>query len=79
MVYQGKDNPIFLNTKTVQKVIEIEGSFYVIKENKKSFSKDALIDKIKTLNIKYPHIVLAQSIIETGHWTSNIFKENNSR
>jgi len=63
---------------TVQKVIELEGGIHIIKENKEPFSKDALINKIKTLNIKYPHIVLAQSIIETGHWTSNIFKENNN-
>ena len=33
---------------------------------------------IKELGIKYPHIVLAQSIVETGHWTSHIFKENNN-
>ena len=63
---------------TVQKVIELEGGIHIIKENKEPFSKDALINKIKSLNFKYPHIVLAQSIIETGHWTSNIFKENNN-
>tara|TARA_R110000868_G_scaffold257081_1_gene514176 strand:- start:725 stop:1291 length:567 start_codon:yes stop_codon:yes gene_type:complete len=63
---------------TVQKVIELEGGIHIIKENKEPFSKDALINKIKSLNFKYPHIVLAQSITETGHWKSIIFKENNN-
>lgn len=45
---------------------------------KNKFSKDKLINELKRLNIKYPHIVMAQSIIETRKWTSNIFKESNN-
>jgi len=30
------------------------------------------------LDIKHPHIVLAQSIVETGHWTSLVFRENHN-
>jgi flagellum-specific peptidoglycan hydrolase FlgJ len=33
---------------------------------------------IKELDVKYPYIVLAQSILETGHWTSIVFKENHN-
>ena len=40
------------------------------------FSQERLITMIKELNIKYPHIVLAQSMIETGRWKSKIFLEN---
>lgn len=40
------------------------------------FSKDKLVQMLKDLNIKYPHIVLAQSMIETGNWKSKIFLEN---
>jgi len=45
---------------------------------KESFTQDSLIQLLKDLNVKYPHIVLAQSILETGHYESKIFKENNN-
>jgi hypothetical protein len=40
------------------------------------FTQEKLIQMIKELNIKYPHIVLAQSMVETGKWKSKIFLEN---
>lgn len=43
-----------------------------------AFSEDALIEVIKSCNIKYPYIVLAQAKLETGNYTSNIFKENHN-
>ena len=43
-----------------------------------TFSQGALVQMLKDLNVKYPHIVLAQSIVETGHWTSHIFMENHN-
>lgn len=49
-----------------------------IQAEKNKFSKEKLVNELKRLNIKYPHIVMAQSIIETGHWRSKIFKENNN-
>lgn len=42
------------------------------------FSEEKLIEEINKLNFKFPHIVLAQSILETGHYKSKIFKENNN-
>tara|TARA_R110002126_G_scaffold177758_1_gene326707 strand:+ start:755 stop:1333 length:579 start_codon:yes stop_codon:yes gene_type:complete len=42
------------------------------------FSEDALIELLKSCNIKYPHIVLAQAKIESANFTSNIFKKNNN-
>jgi uncharacterized FlgJ-related protein len=42
------------------------------------FNREALIEELKRLNIRYPHIVLAQSMIESGHFQSNIFKANNN-
>lgn len=42
------------------------------------FNEDELIKLIKKLRIKFPHIVLAQSKIETGHFKSKIFKENHN-
>ena len=51
-------------------MIEIE------EENK--FSEENLIEEISKLNFKYPYIVLAQAILETGNYGSKIFKENNN-
>ena len=42
------------------------------------FSEEKLISKIDELNFRFPHIVLAQSILETGHYESKIFKENHN-
>jgi flagellum-specific peptidoglycan hydrolase FlgJ len=33
---------------------------------------------LKDLNVKFPYIVMAQSIQETGHWKSGIFLENHN-
>ena len=42
------------------------------------FSEKALIELIKDCNLKYPHIVLAQAKIESGNFTSKIFRQNNN-
>lgn len=45
---------------------------------KDAFSQEALVEELKRLNIKFPHIVLAQAMIESGHFQSNIFMANNN-
>lgn len=42
------------------------------------FTEQKLSQYIQDLGIPYPHIVLAQAKLETGHFTSKIFKENNN-
>jgi uncharacterized FlgJ-related protein len=42
------------------------------------FDETKLIKKLDELNFRFPHIVLAQSILETGHYGSKIFKENHN-
>jgi len=42
------------------------------------FTEEILIEEINKLNFKFPYIVLAQSILETGHFESKIFKENHN-
>lgn len=49
-----------------------------LKEEKESFTKEKLVEELKRLNVKFPHIVLAQSIVETGYWKSDIFNENHN-
>jgi hypothetical protein len=46
--------------------------------SKSEFSKEAVVEELKRLNVKYPHIVLAQALIESGHFQSNIFRANNN-
>lgn len=40
------------------------------------FSEPKLIEKIKQLNFRYPHIILAQAKLESGNFKSTIFLEN---
>jgi len=49
----------------------------IIKEQNQ-FSKEKLKEYLLELNVKYPNIVMAQAEIETGDFTSHIFKENNN-
>jgi hypothetical protein len=47
-----------------------------VSDTTSEFSQDKMVSLMKELNIKYPHIVMAQSLIETGHFDSKIFHEN---
>ncbi|MFD2163397.1 glucosaminidase domain-containing protein [Paradesertivirga mongoliensis] len=42
------------------------------------FSEEAMLSFMKELKIKYPETVLAQARLETGNFTSDIFKENHN-
>ena len=50
----------------------------IIVQEFNEFGEDKLIAKLKELNVKFPYIVLAQSKLETGNFTSKIFRENNN-
>jgi uncharacterized FlgJ-related protein len=54
-----------------------EDKLIVIREYNE-FSENKLIDKIAELNFRYPHIILAQAKLESGHFKSTIFLENNN-
>ena len=62
------------------KFISEETKAIILREADKDneFSPEKLKAYILELNIKYPHIVMAQAEIETGHFTSQIFKENHN-
>lgn len=42
------------------------------------FSDNNLVEMMKQIGIKFPHIVLAQSKLETGSWKSSMFLENHN-
>lgn len=54
-----------------------EEKLIVIREYNE-FSEEKLIKKITELNFRYPHIILAQAKLESGHFKSTIFLENNN-
>ena len=58
-------------------ILSDEARLIVMREDNE-FSRDKLREYILQLNIKYPHIVLAQAELESGTFTSPIFKENNN-
>ena len=63
------------NIKIVDKIIHHKTTDTVLVHGQ-TFSEKALIELIKDCNMKYPHIVLAQAQLESGNFSSRIFKEN---
>ena len=58
----GKDSPIYNNVNTGAKELTIENLYAALKKH----------------GIKYPKIVLAQAILETGAFRSRVCRENNN-
>ena len=63
--------------RAVLKDLTPEEKIIVVREYN-GFTQKALIEKIKSLNFKFPYIILAQSYQETGHYSSTIFRENSN-
>lgn len=63
-------------TESITNLGENEKVIFLREHDK--FEKEKLVAMMKELNVKFPWIPLAQSIIETGHWKSNIFVENHN-
>jgi len=70
---EGREDQIIYLTPQEKEII-----FLNVSDTTGEFSTDKMVYLMKELNIKYPHIVFAQSLIETGHFDSKIFKENNN-
>jgi uncharacterized FlgJ-related protein len=43
-----------------------------------SFQPNQLYDYLKELNVKFPEIVFAQAVLETGNFTSKLYRENHN-
>lgn len=67
---------VILTMKVEKKIIRSE--MMIILTEKDRFTEDRLIELIKRLNFKYPEIVYAQAILESGHFKSRTFIENNN-
>jgi uncharacterized FlgJ-related protein len=67
----------FVSTRADIKHLTPEERLIVINGNN-NFSEEKLIEKIKSLNFKFPNIVLAQAKLESGNFNSAIFLENHN-
>jgi len=65
------------NSKKGTEYLSQEEKLIVIREYNQ-FSEVKLIEKINQLNFRYPYIILAQAKLESGHFKSSIFLENNN-
>lgn len=43
-----------------------------------TFNKENLWNKLNQLNLKFPHIAMAQAMLESNNFSSDIFKENHN-
>lgn len=59
------------------KYITQETKLAIVRENNE-FSEEKLIEYMKEIHMRFPHIVLAQARIETGFYKSQVFKLNNN-
>lgn len=81
--HKHENTDVHINTNTP---VKIDSNAYNISLDKNvkytstlnTFNKNKLANMINRLNIEYPHIVMAQSIVETGHFESTIFHKNNN-
>ena len=55
-----------------------ETELVILDTTEDQFTQGQLAEELKRLNVRYPYIVLAQSILETGYWESRIYQENNN-
>lgn len=58
--------------------ISYEEAVLVIEKHKEKITEEKLYETLVELNIKHPHIVLAQALIESSSFKSDIFIENNN-
>ena len=49
-----------------------------LQKEKNKFTQEKLVQMLKDLNVKHPHIALAQAKLETGNFKSAVFKQNNN-
>ena len=71
LLFSGSVTPI-------EKVYVNNSEEILIIEKESEFNEQRLINKIKELNLPYPYITLAQAKLETGDYSSKIFRENHN-
>jgi len=71
----GKNNGLKENVM----LMPVEDRYHFIKETRvDTFSYENLTNMLVDLNVRFPHVVMAQAMIESGHFQSNIFRSNHN-
>lgn len=70
--------PLVIKKTIIQDFYEPQTIVINTNDTTYDFSEEKLIQVIKDLNLKFPYIVLAQAKLETGDFTSKIFRENHN-
>jgi uncharacterized FlgJ-related protein len=75
-------NAIVFNFSSSKRLINIQGQTeeiqQIIIKDQVAFSEDNLKNLLLELNVRFPHIVLAQAKLESGNFKSHMFLENNN-
>lgn len=71
---------LFLSSFVLNKksTVYIQGEKEIVITNEREFTKQSLVAEIKKYNFRYPEIVYAQAVIESGGFSSPVFKSNNN-
>ena len=71
---------LFIPSISLKEVPSLKSKYekVCIAEVQNNFTEEKFINKIKQLNLNYPYIIYAQAMLESGNFTSKIFKENNN-
>lgn len=67
-----------LNITFTPRTTFTEAEIMVVRSMDNQFSEEKLIEEIKKMHFNYPEIILAQAKLETGNFTSPIFKSNHN-
>lgn len=64
--------------KTVFEMSNLESAIVVAMDSTLEFTPEKFYETLKYLNVKFPDIVMAQAICESGNFSSYIWMENNN-
>jgi hypothetical protein len=79
MTIVGSSTYIYGRLDQIRNLSDLEKEILIIDiNNRNDFTQDKLVTMLKDLNVRFPHIVLAQARLETGGYKSRIFRENNN-
>lgn len=67
-----------LSSFILKEVVVVNAEKEVVLKTNDSFSKEKLFLEIDKYSFKYPDIIKAQALVESGHFSSPVFKQNSN-
>jgi uncharacterized FlgJ-related protein len=69
----GRQTSLYNLTKYEKELIVLN-----LEQEKNKFTEEKLVYLLKELNVRFPHIVMAQALLESGNYKSKIFIESHN-